>query len=273
MKTQRAGFTLVELLIVVVLGTVVMGVLYQTVLTQSRSYRQADARIATRQLTRATVEALGFELRELSASAQAAQGGADIAAMGTNWVRFRAMRTLGITCSGTPGGTMAVYELGEAFAESDSILVFADNDPQRASDDAWLLAEVLGATAGATGCDDWNGYPQATLTVSTPGAAGTVLEGAPIRAFQWVEYGVQQIDGVWVLARDLDGQVDPLIGPLAGADGIRFRYFDAAGAATTQPAQVSRIEITVRGSMILGADGVVTDSLTTQVFLRNNRRS
>ena len=52
-----------------------------------------------------------------------------------------------------------------------------------------------------------------------------------------------------------------------------FRYFDANGLETTNPANVVRIGIVVRGRTPgTGVPGQThyTDSLTTQLFLRNN---
>lgn len=272
MNTNRKGFTLVELLIVVVLASVVMGVLYQTIYTQSRAYRQADARIAVQQLTRTAVEALGFEFRELSATASANEGDSDIAAMDQTWIVVRAMRKMGITCLGAPGGTMTIYQLGEPFLAGDSLLIYAENEPQLASDDGWLRAHVDGVQSGAPGCNDWDGYPRYRLQVSAPTSAGTVLEGAPIRAFEWLRYEVVEVGGQWVLARRRGATVHPLIGPLADRSAIRFRYFNASGVETNQPSQVSRIQITARGVSNLGIDGVIGDTITTQVNLRNNRR-
>jgi prepilin-type N-terminal cleavage/methylation domain-containing protein len=274
MIRNRQGFTLVELLIVLVLASVVMGVLYQTVATQGRAYRQSDARISAQQLTRAISEVLAFEFRELSASAPLDQGDSDIADMGSNWINIRALRKLGITCTGAPGGNMVVYELGEPFMRADSLLIFAENEIAMGSDDAWLRARALNVSSGGSGCPDaWNGYPIATLNVSSSVPDGIVRAGAPVRAFEWLHYEVIQHNGQWVFARRRGNVVDPLIGPLLDEHGVAFRYLDANGAGTTVPAEVTRIELTVRGASNMGIDGIVGDSIITQVMLRNNRRS
>ena len=93
MKTRdRRGFTLVELMIVAVVGAMVVGATYQILLSSQRAYMIQSAQIQGRQTVRAGVDILFAELRELSR----AEG--DILTMGSDKIEFRAMRAFGLVC-------------------------------------------------------------------------------------------------------------------------------------------------------------------------------
>jgi len=65
MKTRRSGFTLVELLVVLMIGGIVMTAVYKTLLTQERSIRQSYAIIGTQSNVRTTVQVMGAEIFQL----------------------------------------------------------------------------------------------------------------------------------------------------------------------------------------------------------------
>jgi prepilin-type N-terminal cleavage/methylation domain-containing protein len=65
MKTQpRGGFTLVELLIVVVLASFLVMVIYQVLVANSRTYAVNNAQIQGQQMLRAGTDVLFGELRD-----------------------------------------------------------------------------------------------------------------------------------------------------------------------------------------------------------------
>lgn len=267
--SRNAGFTIVELLVVVVLGVVIVGAIYRTITVQERSYRQQGAMITTQQAMRGALTTLEAELREVSAT------GGDLVSIEPRKVAFRAYRKVGFICDLNPASTqLDVIELGDPFAPSDELLIFVDNDPLIASDDAWTTAKV--ANTGSSGCTtSFGGFPHRRIT-TTGGNFNGVLPGAPVRSFVPMTYGLYEIDGEWVLGRIGPDDVEPvaLIGPLAPPDesGLEFRYFDANGNQTLNPAAVVRIEIHVRGKAIGGSytSREYVDSLTTQLFLRNS---
>ena len=73
--------------------------------------------------------------------------------------------------------------------------------------------------------------------------------------------------------------MQPLIGPLIGANGVTFTYFDTAGAQTNVVTQVAEIEIVLRARTAspirrggTGVQAYKVDSVVTRVALRNNPR-
>jgi len=270
-RPRSAGFTIVELLVVTVLAAVILGAIYQTITVQERSYRQTGAIIATQQTMRTALDVLEAELREVSAA------GGDLFMARPESIGFRAFRAIGFVCrADIPGLKLDVWELGEPFTAgggADSVIVFIENDPAIGTDDQWQTTKI--SSVSTADCPDWNGYPERRLNLSGGSIAG-IRPGAPIRSFRRLTYGIQQIGGRWVLARrDPVQGTDALVGPLAppSDSGLAFRYFDANGNPTTNPAAVARIWIMVKGRTpgtgLLGSTAY-GDSLFTQLFLRNN---
>jgi len=273
LRRGSPGFSLVELLIVVVLAGLMLGGVYQALIVQQRSYRQQNAVTNARQASRAVLEILAAELREVSP----AEG--DILYAGADSIRFRAYRKVGVVCAVSAGAHIHVWELGEPFVGGDSIAVFADGDPKSASDDAWGLGEVSTVNASSGTCPAWGSYPTRQL-IAPAVATGAVLSGAPVRAFEPYTYGLYQDGDEWILGRrGRDNVVTPLIGPLAPAQegGLQFRYFRADGTELARPLSaadrllVSRVEIVVRGIGHGAADPVQGDHvepLVVQVHVR-----
>lgn len=284
MMRQKAGFTFVELLVVLLIGVIILGAVYQTLIGQSRANRHLGAMVTTQQTNRLTLEVLASELREISTR------GGDLAMASPDSLRFRAFRNAGIICSfNKPENRAWVVVLGPArFAREDSIAIFADREELISSDDVWFATEIS-QTQSTLGCSANNNIlPLHHLRqwVQVPGGVlADVHVGALIRTFAHVTYGHYQVDGQWVLGRrerDAAGDLvtHPLIGPLAppAEQGLVFRYFDADGQEITpttaaQRAQVAMVELVVRGSTPGAATRpAFTDSLVTRVHLRGNRR-
>ncbi|MGH7475367.1 MAG: hypothetical protein ACRELD_03690 [Longimicrobiales bacterium] len=274
---RESGFTIVEILIVALLGTLLLGAVYQMMIVQEQGFRVQRAVVSTQDNMRTTLDVLATELREVNATTVGAEG-SDVATIAPESIRFRAFRKIGIVCAATLGSALDVHEIGYSFAAGDSILVFVDGDPAAAGDDSWTTMNVAATAAVSAACADNWGYTRQSLTGLSSASFGGIRRGAPVRAFVWTTYGiVQDAAGEWVLARRETGSTwVPLLGPLASPTngGLRFRYYDANGALTTNPAQVARIEVTVRGESrtVAGATatGTYTDTLTTQIYLRNN---
>lgn len=269
-----AGFTLVELVFVTVLGAAVIAAAYQTLIVQEGAFRAQRTMATTQDVARTGLDVLVSELREISSDAADAPGG-DVRSLGSDSIQFRAFRTAGLVCA-KGSGTVGVYGVGDAIAAGDSVLVFAEGDPTTGADDGWVADSVRSVSAGAT-CPDIAGYDRRTLAVSTAVAAmASVRNGAAVRGFQWITYGLYtDTDGSWVLGRHgEDGDVEPLIGPLASpqAGGLRFTFYDGAGAETTDAADVVRMVVSVKGLSPAGRElgGEYADSLVTQIYLRNN---
>ena len=267
MKTgNKRGFTLVELLLVAVIGAVLVSATYQILLSSQRAMTVQTAQLIGQQAVRAGIDVLSSELRELSR----AEG--DILTMGSDRIEIRAMRAFGLVCNVTGGGTpIRVKKVGRYFENGDSIMVLAENDPDFTSDDTIVSGVVSSINTGQTCTGTDTAQMLAVPALAQAFANGdTVRLGAPVRAFTTYTYGLYTVDGEPYLARnDADG-TSPLVGPLS-SDGVSFVYLDAFGSVTTTPTAVSRIEVTLRSaSNVVDQNGApISDSLSTTIYLRN----
>ena len=266
MKTgDRRGFTLVELMIVAVLGAVVVGATYQIMLSSQRALTIQTAQVQGQQTVRAGLDILFAELRELSR----AEG--DILTMGSDRIEVRAMRAFGLVCGVDPSGSpVRARKIGRFFVLGDSVMVFADNDPGIASDDTILSGNVssVDTTQTCSGADTAQSLSVGALATAL--ANDTVRIGAPVRGFTIYTYGLYSLDGDYYLARRDGATTARLVGPLS-SNGVSFIYRDSFGNVTTNPRAVSQIEVTLRSeSEVLDLQGrPVADSLTSTIYLRN----
>ena len=146
--TDRRGFTLVELMVVAILGSLLVMAAYQVLVANQRAYTIQGSKVQAQQNTRATMEILFGELREVSA------GDSDIVDFGPQSLTVRAMRKVSVVCDNnllsyatTP--TLLVRNVGDLFEAGDSVFVFADNDEYKTSDDTWIMGVVSSATSPA----------------------------------------------------------------------------------------------------------------------------
>ena len=263
---DRRGFTLSELMIVAVLGAVVVGATYQIMLSSQRALTIQTAQVQGQQTVRAGLDILFTELRELSR----AEG--DILTMGPDRIEVRAMRTFGLVCGvDVSGSPLRVQKIGRFFVAGDSVMVFADNDPDIASDDTILSGMVdssVDTTQTCSGADTAQSLSVGALPTAL--ANDTVRIGAPVRGFTIYTYGLYSLDGDYYLARKDGLTTARLVGPLS-SNGVSFIYRDSFGNVTTNPRAVSQIDVTLRSeSEVLDPQGrPVADSLTTAIYLRN----
>jgi len=296
----RRGFSLIELMIALVLLGLVSAAVYKVLVNNQRVYLAQTQTIDLQQNIRAAAAILPAEFRELDA----ADG--DITGMGPDSIRMRAMRQLSFVCN-TPvlGGalgqlsldirTTPMYGNRQTFNQNDSVLIYWEGNPATRSDDVWLPAQVRSVVAGAVCADSGPLGPGTvlnqgfTLTFQpqwindpTRNIANAITRGAPVRGFDKVAYrAYQSADGNWYLGQRnpaQGGTIQPVVGPLNGANGVTFTYFDTAGVQTNVLTQVAQIEIVLRArtaSPIRGPDGVQAykvDSVLTRVALRNSPR-
>jgi prepilin-type N-terminal cleavage/methylation domain-containing protein len=262
---NRRGFTLVELMIVAVLGAIVVGATYEIMLSSQRAHTIQTAQIQGQQTVRAGLDILFSELREISPS----EG--DILTMGSDQIEIRAMRAFGLVCGvSATGSPLRVKKIGRFFEDGDSIVVFADNDPDIASDDTILFGAVssLDSTDTCSGADAAQSITVPALALAAL-ANDTVRLGAPVRGFSVYTYGLFMVDGEYYLGRESGVTAAPLVGPLA-PNGVSFIYMDELGDVTADPLAVAQIEVTLLSrSRVVNQRGPVADSLTTVIYLRN----
>lgn len=275
-RRRTGGFTLVEIIVVTVLGALVVGAALQVLITNRRAYTAQSATISGQQSTRMAVEVLFAELRELSPE------GGDILAMSNNSLQVRLMRKFSVVCDtdfGVPPSLTlrdtlnGVWMLGGAnqFVSGDSVFIWADNDPDTENDDTWFSADISGVDGTAV-CPDGSGATQLTFAgLQTLFLTDSVGIGAPVRSFQDYTFGTTTMSGDVYLGRQTGtGDMVPVTGPLEAGAGLEFIYRDSLGAVTTTPTDVSQIEVIIRtGSQVLGPLGrMVQDSVNVWIHTR-----
>jgi prepilin-type N-terminal cleavage/methylation domain-containing protein len=293
MLTRSArGFTLAEVAVALVLTGIVSTAIYELLVNNQRIYRQQTQRIELNDNVRSAMAILPSELRGLDA---ADPRGSDIIEMTDTSVAYKAVRVLRWTCPNLQTGTQlyldtTVYALRGIDPTYDSVLIFADSNPMRREDDHWYHADVTSAPQSGSGCP--NGAVKINVALGLQRmtnanqlvARDDVLMGSPVMAFELVRMmSYQDVYGDTWLGVQRYGKstgwsaLQPVVGPLVRG-GLKFTYYDATGAVTTNRSQVARIRVTVIGrtsqmvKLTTGSMGYLLDSLNTQVALRNNNR-
>jgi prepilin-type N-terminal cleavage/methylation domain-containing protein len=302
---SRRGFTIIELLVALVLLAIVSAALYRVLVSNQRVYQAQTQRIDLSQNIRAATSILPAELRELDAS----EG--DIIAMGPTFLEVRAMRWTGFICEipglggalspltmtvrGGAPGTPLFFAARPINTGTDTMLIYVDENQSIRTDDFWARGWFLGAPTprdcppvpASPGFPAGPAQPGIQITMGLnllglgPNQAGAITLGAPVRGWERVRYELYQQAGdtSWYIGfKPSNGTMQPLIGPVI-ANGLTFSYFNSAGAVTAVPAQVGRIDITVRVKtrLVVRTHGNpkprnIVDSVSTSVALRNNRR-
>lgn len=262
------GFTLIEVLVVTVLGTLLAVSTFRIINLTQRIHTTQAAQVQGQQALRAGLAILYAELRELSPS------DGDLLAMSTDSISFRAMRQVGYVCAtdySTNPPRFTLRRAGRWLEVGDSIVALADNDPTKALDDRWITGRITSAdtTATCTGLDTAQNVSIAGLSTSD-----TIRLGAMVRSYTPFTYGLFEFDGQPFLGRRSAGAFpQPLVGPLRGKSegGLAFTYLDENNAVTLVGSDVAQIQVELRtASRILGTDGrPVSDSIVTRIYPRN----
>ncbi len=298
----RRGFSMAELMVVIVLLGIVMGSLVQVITRQQRFYRGAREIMETRGSVRQGIEVLRAELR----GASSVGGDFYPNQLNETSIEFRSTTGSSIICSipvigGTtfvvppagqlgsiaaPGGVLSMWR--DAPQVGDSILIYDTGAATSSGDDAWVpmrsitsVTPLVGACGGTpfVTADDAlkTGY---TITV-TPALTITIPVGTPIRVFRRVRYELfQASDMRWYLGfsechpsrSPTCSALDVVSGPYrppsqGGQSGVGFYYFDVNGAPTTNPALLARIDVAVRGE-----SEQVTSPTAAQPYFRDSSR-
>ena len=265
----RSGFSVAELLVVTVLGSLILMAAYNVLITNQRTYTVNAASMQGQQTVRAGMELLFSELREISPE------GGDLLRMDGDSVTIRVMRSAALICDSTAQGSSDQYRwdvvsLGDTLDAADSVWLFAEHDSSTVEDDVWIMSTVLAVVSAGT-C---SGQSTQTVRFGWGGAMGadTPTVGGLVRTFETYTYGLGTYDGAPYLIRKLepDGQAVPLVGPLRSA-GVRFQYLNQNGSTTTVPENVRQIVVTLRTEHeARDTQGeVVRDSLRARIYTRN----
>lgn len=276
--SSERGFTLVELVVYMWLSLVVVGAIFGVLVSQSRAHGLLRETIDARETLRGGASLLVAELRQASASR------GDLYSIQPQMIQLRSVQGAAVVCAiHTTLPRYGLWDTSGTFAATadDSVLLYS------VANATWSTMQVTqqwsdGASAGLSACA-WGAafVPVSAVEVSVAAASDTagVRVGAPIRPFLRAQYGLFQQNGRSWLGRQMGSATsyELLTGPLRppADSGLAFHYYDAAGAATTDPTQVVRVEVVLRaesfGKARAGGGQVGTriDSVTVVAFLRN----
>lgn len=278
MNARARGFTLVEMLVVSVMLTLVMGAVYQTLISQQQQTRHLSAVINAHQTNRTSSQYLSSELREIGTRVAR-----DITSATSSRVTFRALRKVGFVCANN-AGSVDVYSYGTEFAAGDSLAVYADQGTMSMTDDSIIRVLVSGidnsAACSGGGSGPFGQMPTTTkrLHISAAAALPGVSAGAEVRSFEVLTYGSFVKGTDYVFGRQAAGDTAVvLMGPLV-TGGLTLRYFDATGTEIATPVSTAnlpniariRIGIAALGRGAVSRTGTYTVPLVTDVALRGN---
>jgi prepilin-type N-terminal cleavage/methylation domain-containing protein len=277
------GLSLVELLLAMVLFGVLATGTVRIARGSMRSFHQQAAHSRIHASLRTAVALVASELRELGADGSSG----DLIEIAPTAITYRAMRSTSFLCRRPDPSASEItvwrspfYGLRELEAGRDSILIFAEHDPQTSDDNAWHSAAVVAVVRGDL-CPGRSAGMLIRLLGVSPGVLVGVERGAPVRGFQVTQLRLYQDSRRvywlgWKEWRPGSGwsRTQPVLGPLA-PHGLKFGYLDASGRATLNASRTAVVTMKVvavssgRAVAVAQANGVMTDSVTTTVALRN----
>jgi prepilin-type N-terminal cleavage/methylation domain-containing protein len=301
-STHRSGFSLVELLIVIVLLALVLTSVMTIFVQQQRFYSDSAAIMETRSATRDAVYVLQSDLRSLSPK------GGDIYAMGPSFIEFRSQPGGSVVCTIDVSRTILTVPplnvaTGAALtswlappAAGDTVLIFDAGTTSSTASDSFNVYTLTAAPIPAASCPNATGLTSTvgeaiqgfTLRV-TPALTATTIVGAPIRVIRRARYELyQESSGNWYLGyfdcvpsrSPKCNSLQPVAGPYvppntSGTGGIAFTYRDATGAVTADKLLVRRIDLVARAQTAVDIHtsgykrGPMTDSTFISIAPRN----
>jgi prepilin-type N-terminal cleavage/methylation domain-containing protein len=277
---SRAGFTLVELLVALVIFVMVAGSLYKVLNVSQRAARTQTEKAAMQGTLRTGLQIAIAEIEEIWTDQATASSA--ITGMTPTLLTYDAMRGFGTTCIDPAAAGTSITMRESTYSgisdpvRGDSASLFVEGASQNTqTDDSWRGYFVTGVGPGT--CTD--GDAAYVLTVSGIDLTGMPLPTGPlpVRIHQPADLGLVAANGRNWLGLGTGGDLTPLAGPLTSA-GLLFQYYDGTNTPTTIPANVRSIVLRLYGETDRqgnkGLSGNVTllnDSMTVRIQLRNGR--
>ena len=148
-ESKEAGFTVVELIVVSVVGVILVMGVYQLLITQSRILTQQQETIDVQESARGGAALLAWELKSVSAS------GGDLYVISQDSVVLRSVRATGVICSWVEASGQSQYGLRQTSGvftgtTNDSVMVYSVQDAN------WTAFNV---SAAWTGSAAWTNTP------------------------------------------------------------------------------------------------------------------
>jgi prepilin-type N-terminal cleavage/methylation domain-containing protein len=291
---SRRGFTLVELMIALALAGVIAAAVYRVALMTARLVELQAAREEVQQNLRGTLDLIAGDLRGVLP--------AGILSMHHDSIRFYLPRAWGVSCAPVDSANDTLWAVvpsgllrgsGEVFARAHWGVGLRRNSDAPGAAAGWKFVPAPGRATGAGPCagvEPPTAPPRHALmgfVAPSPGSfadSAAVGAGATVLIFEEIKYDVTPgpsgvVPGRWVrrmVGRNATGpNMQPLAGPVAPRNGLRFAYYTANGSPARSGRDVRRVEITmvVESRQRAGSDSIRTplhvDSATVQVTLRN----
>ena len=276
----RRGFSLLEILVVIILLGLVMGVMLRLVVRQQRFYRGANAVMETRSQLRQAAALLPMQVRSTAPAVGTVAGPAttsDFLVLADSALELRATVGSSIVCTKVsttqielPPTTLASGNVLSSWwtapQANDALFVY-DDAGDGAADDGWFMTRITAVASGTGYCAPAQGFttaadaaePRLLLTVS-PALPATVIQGAPIRFVRQARFSFYQSgDEQWYLGyREVPPgssaalstiAIQPVSGPYrpfstdTSETGVLFRYFTANGAQITGTTLADRMAV------------------------------
>lgn len=290
-RSSRAGFTLAELMVALVISGLLMTVVFQMLSGQSRMVAVQSGKEEAQQNVRGALEVISSELR-------GAMPGALLDAQQRS-LTFMQPRAWGVVC-GVAGMTVtALFPITGAVdawtvAEASGVLINQQTDPTLAAN--WLPApQAAAGRAQITGVQVLAGGPNvgACAGMQAQGNVQAVeittnrvllgARGASVVTYSLTQYDFAQVGGRWWLRRNsgVSGGAynqQPLAGPLE-ANGFTLSYFTAGnppaliaapGTNALALGTVRMVQVRVASNSTQTTNGrVQRDEGTVTVLLRN----
>jgi prepilin-type N-terminal cleavage/methylation domain-containing protein len=297
MLRPRAGLTLPELLVAMVLLSIVMTGLTTVIMQQQRFYSGTAQLIETRTSVRQVAEILPSELRAISPAS------GDIYAMTATSIDYRASVGSSVTCLILAPNIVTIPPVSTILQNGstawltppvagDSVLIYDQGPLEASADDAWRAYELAAPPSPANICPTYTSNASEAamgFSITLIGSwSSTIKPGASIRFFRRSRFELYNgSDGLGYLGfsdclptrSPACTSPQPVSGPylpLGGSpEGLTFSYVDSTNTVTTNPLEVARIDVVSRARTrsalrIAGyQSGQYRDSLTFSVATRN----
>jgi hypothetical protein len=276
---RRAGFTLQELVVTLLLMGLVMGAMMAVLVRQQRFYRSTNDMVDARTNVRMAIAMVPADLRSVSSSD--VRNGTDIYTATASRFDFRTIVGSSVVCRKASATSIIIpptdLERGSNLTTwlsppvpGDSMLIFDDSSAAGDYDDHWKVYKVQTVTPTASGsafaCNTSSGFTTAgdstagkrSYEITIPGSVTIskfIQPGAPIRFFRPRRYELYQpttTSGWYLGIRDCNENnikkcqdLAPLAGPYSAysssndSSGLSFRYYDNTGAEFVPTATVA----------------------------------
>lgn len=291
----RAGFTLVELLVTLVIFGIVATTIMRVLLSSQRVTAAQQMRATMQSNLRVASFVVPNELRMLNQSDTT-----DILDISDTSITYRAMRGYYVVCATISSATSITvtrvqnsaygFDYREPVA-GDSAFIFWENDTAKTSDDKWPRVRITNV-ASATCSYPAAGTAGKTFTLGGINTGVYPLDrfyvGAPVRTFEITTLSLYDQDGKkWLgMCTGDPCTLEPVVGPLADEGGFLLTRYDDNNNVVTgntfanrnslralRVRFVGRTEQAIsRGTEATGR-AVLNDTLTTLVTLRNVKQN